>query len=326
MDPDTRQNPHHPSHPPSHYVARSAEDLLALVAPVIGFEPTESLVMMTFGARRSFHARVDLPAPDLVRGGPETFEEHWCGTVDSLLEPAVRHRVQRVFLALYTGRDDRRRARWLLRRFREAGVEVIDVLRVHEGRWYAACGGGGVPDHGVPFDPTTHPMRVRTVLDGLVVQQDREAVVASLRTDEEAASLVAPLLADEPAPTAEVLDALLERLVGGPRPSAAEVATLVRATTVPALRDRLWVGAERATAVHLEPLWAEVLRRTPAASVPEVAALVAFTAWLAGNGALSWCAVDRAREVEPGHPRAGLVARLLERAVPPETWEERRAG
>ena len=59
---------------------------------------------------------------------------------------------------------------------RIAGVEVIDVLRVHEGRWYAACGGGGVPDHGVPFDPTTHPMRVRTVLDGLVVQMPEKQI------------------------------------------------------------------------------------------------------------------------------------------------------
>ena len=45
--------------------ARGPEDLLAAVPVVLGFHPQESLVMLTFGALRSFHARLDLPsAPD----------------------------------------------------------------------------------------------------------------------------------------------------------------------------------------------------------------------------------------------------------------------
>ncbi|MFC6344376.1 DUF4192 family protein, partial [Nocardioides hankookensis] len=46
-----------------------------------------------------------------------------------------------------------------------------------------------------------------------------------------------------------------------------------------------------------------------------------FAAWQAGQGALAWCAVDRCVDVDPGYSLAGLVAELLTRAVPPDTWE-----
>ena len=61
--------------------ARSPEDLLALVPIVLGFVPRESVVMLTFGAQRTFHARVDLP----VR------EAEVAEVVQALLEPARRH-------------------------------------------------------------------------------------------------------------------------------------------------------------------------------------------------------------------------------------------
>jgi hypothetical protein len=49
--------------------------------------------------------------------------------------------------------------------------------------------------------------------------------------------------------------------------------------------------------------------------------VLAFAAWLAGDGALAWCAVDRCQAVEPDHSLAGLVAQLLESATSPDDWE-----
>ena len=43
------------------FVARSPEDVLAVVPVVLGFVPADSVVMLTFGASQPFHARVDLP-------------------------------------------------------------------------------------------------------------------------------------------------------------------------------------------------------------------------------------------------------------------------
>ena len=50
------------------------------------------------------------------------------------------------------------------------------------------------------------------------------------------------------------------------------------------------------------------------------AGLLAFAAWLSGDGALAWCAVERCLAADPDHTLAHLVARALEQAVPPSEW------
>src|SRR3954470_2495078 len=69
--------------------ARGPADLLAAVPVVLGFRPRDSLVMLTFDAVHSFHARVDLPPPDEAA---ESLPE----LVDGLLAPALSQRVRRV--------------------------------------------------------------------------------------------------------------------------------------------------------------------------------------------------------------------------------------
>ena len=62
--------------------ARRPEDLLAAVPVVLGFRPCDSLVMLTFDAQRTFHARVDLPPPgDVEASLPEL--------ADALLSPCL---------------------------------------------------------------------------------------------------------------------------------------------------------------------------------------------------------------------------------------------
>ena len=70
--------------------ARTPEDVLAAVPVVLGFEPRDSVVMLTFGGVETFHARVDLPPP---READEA--------VALLLDPALRHRVARVVFVVY---------------------------------------------------------------------------------------------------------------------------------------------------------------------------------------------------------------------------------
>ena len=60
-------------------------------------------------------------------------------------------------------------------------------------------------------------------------------------------------------------------------------------------------------------LYALHLRAAPAA-------LLGFAAWLSGNGALAWCAVECAQEAEPGYTLAGLLSEALAGAVPPSAW------
>jgi hypothetical protein len=72
-------------------------------------------------------------------------------------------------------------------------------------------------------------------------------------------------------------------------------------------------------------LWTDLLRRAPGDLAGAAGAVLGFLAWLSGNGALAWCAVDRSEDAAPGHELAGVVAELLSRAVPPEAWPEEPA-
>ena len=87
------------------------------------------------------------------------------------------------------------------------------------------------------------------------------------------------------------------------------------------VRDVAWSEITRADARSHVDLWADVVRRSPHQALPAPASLLAFAAWLSGNGALAWCAVDRAQEADPGYSLAALVAQTLACAMPPSAWE-----
>ncbi len=302
--------------------ARTPEDVLALVPVVLGFEPTESLVLLTFGAATPFHARVDLPDP----GDDDQLEE----VAATLLAPARLHRVRQVLLVGYSEHDRpaERTLRHVRRAFRKAGVAVIDALRTDGRRWYAVPPRAGVPDHGVPYDLAGHRFAAQAVLDGRVVRGSRAEVAATVATDREGvAGVVAALaaLTGEAAPALEeglwARELVVRRTRERSSPTDAEVARLLRGVLDVRVRDAAWSPLSRETALDHVDLWADVVRRAPDPLVPAPAALLAFAAWQAGDGALAWCAVDRAHEVDPAYSLAGLVAELLTQAVPPSTWE-----
>jgi hypothetical protein len=76
----------------------------------------------------------------------------------------------------------------------------------------------------------------------------------------------------------------------------------------------------RDTATRHVRLWTDAVQRAPDELVGAAAAVLALAAWLAGHGALAWCAVDRSRAADPDLTLSGLVADLLTRAVPPSAW------
>lgn len=295
------------------YTARSAEDVLALVPVVLGFQPHDSLVMLTFGGRRPFHARVDLPPPDEVEA-----------CVSALLEPARRHGVaQVVFVALGSDhRGVRTLARALERRFTGAGLRVIDVIRADGGRWFSPLGRGDVPAEGVPYDVSDHPFRIQAVVDGQVMAGSRDDLVERVRTDARAAATVADVLAGQVPPDGPRLRAMLERhLAAGTVPAEEEAARILLAVCLGETRDHAWVGMRRDEAVHHVRLWTDLVRRAPDGLVAGAAGVLAFAAWMHGDGALAWCAVDRCLDEDPEHGLGRLVADLLEGAVAPlEEW------
>ena len=87
--------------------ARGPEDLLAAVPVVLGFRPADSVVMLTFDARRTFHARVDLPPPDDLDDDPDDDPDNdpdndLAALSAALRDPCVVHGVGRAAFVVYS--------------------------------------------------------------------------------------------------------------------------------------------------------------------------------------------------------------------------------
>jgi hypothetical protein len=311
--------------------ARSPEDLLALVPIVLGFVPQDSVVMLTFGAQRTFHARVDLP----VR------EAEVAEVVQALLEPARRHLVRRVVFVLYAAdaRAARTVARPLVDAFEEAGVEVIDVLRADGDRWFTVLGRRrGVPLCGVAYDVSAHPFAAEAVLDGRVTHASREGLADTLRPDPDRVAAVAAALAARSARDPDggaggdsggadelvwARHLVADHATSGTAPGDTDLARLLVGLRDPLVRDAAWLVMTPDTAREQVGLWTDVVRRSPLEVLAAPAAMLGFAAWLSGQGALAWCAIDRCRESDPDYVLAGLLAELLVHAVPPSAWDDR---
>ena len=317
-----------PSVPPSipSYVARSPVDLVALVPVVLGFHPDESVVLLTFGGPgRSFHARVDLPMS-------RTDQED---VADLLGEAVVANRLAQAALVLYS--DDEQvsasMAAAVVERLTRLGCEVLDVLRVDDGRWFELPEDGSP---GTPYDLQTHPFTARHVFEGKVVHGDRAALADTLiGTDEDdaiAVALSATRFADvvlnlpqEPAvlrTEARWVRRRVRQRVRDSRPlDVGDAARMLVLAALKQTRDVAWAEVTRRGAGPHVELWRELVRRAPHHLVPGAASLLAFASWQAGDGALAWCAIDRALEVDPDCTLAQLVAELLTAAVSPVVWE-----
>jgi hypothetical protein len=299
-------------------MTRSPDDVLAAVPLVLGFVPEDSVVMLTFEATHAFHARLDLPRTPRQRRA----------AADALLGPARRHRVRRVLFVLYTTSASAARvcARALVRAFTEGGIDVVDVLRADGARWFL------VPVHpsaregpGTPYDVSGHLFTARAVVDGRVTRSSRAELAATVASDplgvQAVAGAVAGLGPGPPCSGVEVVDVIARLVSTGTNPDPATAARLLVALREPAVRDAVLLGVDPQQAAGQLAAWSALVRVAPPDLVSQVAAVLGFLAWLAGDGALAWCALDRAAESGAPSRLAALVAEMLERAVPPTPWE-----
>lgn len=289
------------------FVARHPVDLAAVVPIVLGFEPAESLVMLTFGGPRPFHARLDLPTTKDVGDA-----------VAALLTPAVRLGVETAALIVYSSRP--RVARAAIRHadalFGARGIEIVEAFRVHGDRLWPFEDRSDIPPSGLVYDASDHPFRAEAILEGFVTRGSREDVQASLSADPDAVAAVeAWLRVAEPMAAAdmeivltEMLDLEMEPegwasfLVGLQSPAAGEL-----------VMHQLHARHPRETV----EFWSGVVRMSPPALLGTPAAFLAYAAWLCGQGAIAWCALDRCFEVAPDHRLGRLIAVALSRAIPP---------
>ncbi len=305
--------------------ARGPADLLAAVPVVLGFHPHDSLVMLTFGAERTFHARVDLPPTDAHDGVDEI--------VSVLLAPCRAHEVDRVAFVVYSGDGPLAAAlaAALVPAFVADGIGVVDVLRAHEGRWCSVPIRAGAPEPPLtPYDDTHHPFSAQAVFEGRVTLGSREDLRATVAPDAdlrrrwgERVARLPPAgsagSADAAATARELVEGWVRTGDGPDDDGAARVLDVVTRVEV---RDAALYAVTRDTAEDQLRVWSALLRGAPDPQVPDVAAVTAFCAWQSGHGALAWCALDRCFEIDADHRLGRCLAECLVRAVPPSAWSE----
>lgn len=307
--PDARRPASLPG-PDQPMVVRSPGDFVAFVPVALGFVPQSSVVMLTFDARgSSFHARIDLPGRDECDD-----------VVEQLLAPVRRHDIERVALLAYGPRAECEEIGWRLRdALLDDGVEVIDVLHVEGAAWASlAPGSSGLPAAGL-VDLDSHRFSAQAVVAGRVRHASRDALRRTI--EEDPARSIGPV----PGSTPRLAPGALARLVGdrwraGELFDDDELDLVARCVSHPGRRDAVWSGLDRSGAERAVGLWKDAASRLPDERAPDVCAVLAFVAWLAGDGALAWCAVDRCRRVQPRHTLAGVVVQLLVSAAHPDEW------
>jgi hypothetical protein len=184
---------------------------------------------------------------------------------------------------------------------------------------------------------STHVLTSQGVLDGRVTLGSRAELADTLTAvdpDVVEEVLVAARALDPLADEDNVLraeSAWLQAQVAayvdrGVRPGTLAIARALRAVDQPDIRDLTWGHLTRREApAHLE-FWREVVRSSPEELAASAAAVVGFLAWMAGEGALAWCAVERSLRANPDHSLGRLVSDMLDDAIPPSSWRPFQRG
>jgi hypothetical protein len=315
-------------------------DLLAMIPFMLGFHPSESLVVVAMrDTTVAFGARDDLP-PAGWEPPPEQ--------ADYLIDVVRRQRCNRVLLVGY-GPDDRVSPALaaLAAAFRAASVTVLESLRAEGGKYwsYLCTNDRCCPSQGTPYDVSTSEVAAAWTLEGRVAWRDRaeyEAQILPVSGPTRAAmgrataaahtSLLALLTAAADEEHAEAMlhdaghlaiSAALDRQLNGEPPTDEQAAWLsVLLQSIP-IRDMAWGlirGDETSLRQH-RALWQEVLRRAEPDLVAAPASLFAFAAWRDGDGAIARLALERALVADPGYRMANLLYQALTAGVPPSAFD-----
>jgi hypothetical protein len=307
-------------------------DLVAVVPHLLGFAPESSLVLVGInGSDLQCTFRVDLPEraedADQVRDLVAQLMRNNCGQA-----VAVVYGPESIALAVasVTGR-----------RLDAAGIAVLDILRVDQGRyWSLSCDGPCCPPEGQPV-PQLPEAQLAIIAAGGVALPDRAAVAELL--DAADANSRTSVAADVNAFRA--IEAQQDRVRWRrgeleyvkqwwdfhllPWPAA--IARLGVALADAELRDQVLCDiASHPDRTRLD-LWVWLARHLQDDLVAPAATVAGFAAYHSGNGVLALEAFALALRADPSYRLAQLLLAALQAGLPPaalatirESGRERR--
>jgi hypothetical protein len=293
-------------------------DLVAVVPHLLGFAPESSLVVVGLdesGLQCTF--RVDLPErtedADQVRDLVAQLTRNDCGQAVTIvygpepIAPAV---------ASVTGR-----------RLDAAGITVLDILRVDQGRyWSLTCDGPCCPPEGQPV-PQLPEAVLAVIAAGGVARPDRAAVAALLDpADADSRTAVAADVnqfrendawQDQVAWRRSELEYLNQWREFPVLPWPAAIARLGLALADVELRDQVLCDiATHPDRTRLD-LWIWVARHLEDDLVAPAATVAGFAAYRCGNGVLALEAFELALRADPHHRLAQMLLAALQAGLPP---------
>jgi hypothetical protein len=309
--------------------------LIAALPAVLGFVPENSLVLVSLdGGEMGSVLRVDLSEEVTDRVGQ-------LAAIAAAAEPAAAIAViVDAEGAHCPGCNEEHRL--LCARLADAlaqydiqlwAAHVVDRVALG-GRWHCVdrCGAGGAID-----DPSASPLAVAAVLDGRRLYARRADLQAVIALDAGRSAGLADALRrqaakreaaqrDDPVGCArrDVRRALAvaKRVAAGDTPSATQVAALGCALRDVQVRDTLYALAVGERAGDAESLWALLARSLPEPWRVEALVLLAFSAYVRGDGPLAGVSLDAALRCDPEHRMAGMLDQALQSGLRPERIRE----
>ena len=331
-------------------------EVLAAVPHLLGFHPENSLVLITLHglqskARVGLTVRADIPEParryPLARqllGGPVTSHKAEAvmlvivGTRLSRRPRSDGGTVHDPPLAAGSTMDCSAPPHWeVVDAFRDvldaAGIPVVHASWTKEIRagaqWWCYdedhC-------HGTIDDPAVSPLAAamaaagsitfgsRSELEQLVAPESAESIARrSARLD-----VICADHEQKPAGMAstkrniDVVFAAIRRTAEGAALTEDDLIRVLIAVSDHRVRDLALSTALGEHAEAAEHLWTTLVRKAPPPELAEVAALLAFSAYLRGEGALACVALERIEATRPDHRLGTLLRQALNAGIPPE--------
>ena len=290
------------------------DDLLGVVPHLLGFHPTESLVLVVSESDRVvLTARVNL-----CDAAPPGAVEEVLGRV------FARFPAAHAWVIAY-GSDAAQSWQVLDRCERFLPAEAVTgVVRVDGQRWWADS-----PDAppGV-YAPSASPLSQLASRRGLPVRSTRAELARLVAADpdvdpvlfaKEENWMAATAASDRPG----LMRQTLAHCQGGDTDDALCARLAVLAGDEDA-RDEALLSMDVDGAAAQLALWRRVVRRCLPSHQGHVLGLAGMAAWIAGDGALSVICLERAEVVNPGLPLVEVLATINELMLPPDAWPDLR--
>lgn len=299
--------------------------LIAAIPALLGFNPADSLVVITHRGTGRRELGVVLRA-DLQAGAGHT------ELADQLVRPARLHEATAATMVVIDGGGDPHCYDQMLAtvqdRFEREKMPVLHSL------WAARIGAGA------PWECLEDPYCFGEVEDpkcGPLAAFGLGQTQAANTTRTDLEQRIAPQLSAVLQRRAALLDgalaesdradgvALFERVRSAAARCAEggivddqQAAALAAAVRRKAVRDAVLVGRTRKEHAAFRELWTTLTSGLPEPECARAACLLAVGAYLDGDGAMTGIALERALSAEPGNRLANLLAESLRSGVPPE--------